>query len=551
MRVGAVVLAVLRRSAQIRAAALAAAAACALGCLNSPSQAADFGDIDGFDIRWDNTLRETLGVRLDDPDAALLANINADDGDRAFRPGLMTARLDVYSELTAVRGDFGADFSVQGWYDPVYHAGTANDSPQTFNDFDVPYDQFPKDTRRLMGGEAEIANAFLSDSFSLAGLPTTVRIGRQTVLWGESLFFASNGIAAGQAPIDDIQALGNPLAKARDLYLPVGQAYVRVQLGSGFALEAYDQFEWRRDRLPGVASYFSTTDILDAGGGWVLLPGGGALHRTSDDTPQGFGQFGVALRLQTDDADFGLYALRYDAKLPQPEFTPEYQAYNVAFPKDIALFGASASTYLGTANIAGEISVRLHTPLIPSAVALPGGATGGGGGPIYAAALAIIPQIAPPPPPPPAFQGYATGDTWHAQGSIVAELPPAQFWQDASIEAEAAMNDLLAVTEGNAYVQVHRTHFAASLEAVFTPRWFQVLPGLDVSAPLGIGYTPVGRSSVDATENAGAGNVTLELAGTFRSVWDMALSYTHFIGGTTTQPLADRDFITVSVARTF
>jgi hypothetical protein len=524
------------------------------------ARGADLGTVDDFDVRLDISVRDTLGFRTEPADPALLANINADDGDRAFRPGLISARLDVLTELTAERGDLGFDLSAQGWYDPLYHQTTANNSPQTFNPYTVPNNQFPADVRTLMGGDAELLNAFAKDRLTLDDLPVSIRLGRQTLLWGESLFFADNGIAAGQAPVDLIKAEGAPLAEARELYLPVTQAVVRVELQPGVALEAYDQFEWRRDRLPGVASYFSTTDILDVGGEQVLEPNGNALYRAADSVPHGIGQFGVALRLQGDAADYGIYALRYDAKLPEPEFDTAAGSYRLVFPRGIDIEGVSASTYLGDSNVAGEISFRQHMPLAAGSAGLPGG-TGGGGGVIYAAAYggANIPAYGmppPPPPPPPAYVGgagggYATGDTWHAQASIVSQFAPSRWWQAASLQAEIAANDLIAVTGGHPYVLAGRTHFAASARAVFTPTWFQVLPGLDLGAPLGLGYTPVGRSSLDATENAGAGDATVGVSATYRTVWQAAASFTHFVGGATSQRLADRDFVSISVGRSF
>ena len=515
------------------------------------ARAADLGTVDDFDVRLDVSVRETLGFRTEPADPALLANINADDGDRSFRPGLISARLDVLTELTAERGDLGFDLSAQGWYDPLYHQTTAADSPQTFNPYSVPYDQFPADVRQLMGGDAELLNAYVKDRFTLDDTPVSVRLGRQTLLWGESLFFADNGIAAGQAPVDLIKAQTTPLAEARELYLPVTQLVVRAELQPGIALEAYDQFEWRRDRLPGVTSYFSTTDILDVGGEQVLEPNGNSLYRASDSTPHGIGQFGVALRVQGDAADYGIYALRYDAKLPEPVFDAGSNNYYLVFPTDIDIEGVSASTYLGDSNVAGEISLRQHMPLAASAAGFPGGI--GGGGAVYAAAYAgpNIPVAPPPPAPPATGGGYATGDTWHAQASIVSQFAPSRWWQGASLQAEIAANDLIEVTGGHAYVLSGRTHFAASARAVFTPTWFQVLPGLDLGLPVGLGYTPLGRSSLDTTENAGTGDATVGVSATYRAVWQAAASFTHFIGGATDQRLEDRDFVTISLARSF
>jgi hypothetical protein len=515
--------------------------------------AAELGDVGGFDVRWDTTLRQTFDFRTGNAESGLLANINGNDGDRAFAPGLISARTDAFSEMTATRGDFGFDASAQGWFDPVYFEKTANHAASGFNPVGVPYDQFPANVRRLMGGDAELLNAYGSERFDIAGLPVTVRLGRQSLLWGESLFFANNGIAAGQAPVDEIKAMGAPLAEARELYLPVTQAVIRVQLTPGLALEAYDQFEWRRDRLPGVSSYFSTTDILDVGGDRVFVPGGRDLYRLRDNVPGGFGQFGGALRLQGELIDLGLYAVRYDAKAPQPVFDAPQGTYRLYFPRGIDMVGASASTYLGDSNVAGEMSFRHNMPLAPGSAGL--GAVGGGAAVYagaYAASLGYVAADSPARAQSQATQGgYATGDTWHAQLSIVSQLAPSRWWQGASLAAEAAANDLIGVTAGHADVLAGRTHFAASIRAVFTPNYFRVLPGLDIGVPIGVGYTPVGKSSLDTSQNAGAGDLTLGVSATYHAVWQGSLSFTHFIGCASAQPLADRDFVGLSLTRSF
>jgi hypothetical protein len=547
----ALVLAVLRRNAH-----RAARAAWLLAATAGMARAADLGQIDGVNLQWDTTLRESFGLRTESADPSVLANINGDDGDRAFTRGLISARLDAFTDITGTKGDFGFDASAQGWFDPVYLQPSANRSAATFNPAGVPANAFPAAVRRLMGEDAELANAFIKDDLTIAGLPVTLRLGRQTLLWGESLFFASNGIAAGQAPVDEIKALGAPLAEARELYLPVTQAVLRVALSGGLALEAYDQVEWRRDRLPGVASFFSTSDILDVGGDRVLLPGGADLTRAKDAVPHGVGQFGVALRLQGGDADFGLYALRYDAKTPEPVYDSPARAYQLVFPSGIVTLGASASSYLGASNVAAELSWRHGMPLVAGSAGLSSGSAGlavGGGSSVYAGPdlAAFARGYAPPDPPFPGYGGYATGDTWQGQVSTVSQLPPGRWFQGAALSAELAANDLIAVSGGHAYAPNGRTHFAASLRAVFTPSYFQVLPGLDLTVPLGIGYTPLGRSSLDGTENAGSGSVTAGVTATFRAVWQASLSATHFIGGARAQALADRDFVVVSVSRSF
>jgi hypothetical protein len=534
-----------------RGSSIAALWPAVLVALAGDARGAGLGQWDGFDIRWDTTLRETLAFRTEQADPALLAEVNGDDGDLAFNPGLVSARLDVFSEVTAERGDLGADLSAQAWYDPVYFSHNANRWPQSFNPGSVPYNRFPANVRRLMGGDAELLNAYARDAFAVDDVPVSVRLGRQTLLWGESLFFANNGIAAGQAPVDFIKALSAPLAQARELYLPVTQAVVRAELRPGLTLEAYDQFEWRRDRLPGVASYFSTTDILDEGGERVLVPNGQPLYRSADAVPHGLGQFGVALRMQGGAADYGIYALRYDAKAAQPVFDTAAGTYHLVFPSGIETAGVSVSTYAGASNLAGEISLRAHMPLVANTAGAANAAAGGGGAVYDAAYAASPPPLQHNPPNAASGGGFATGDTWHAQASIVSQFAPSRWWQAASLQAEVASNDLLALTAGHRYAEPGRTHFAASVQLVFTPTYFRVLPGLDLSFPLGMSYTPAGRSSIDATQNAGTGDMTASVSATYRAVWQAALSGTHFIGGAGVEKLADRDFVLLSVTRSF
>ena len=144
------------------------------------------------------------------------------------------------------------------------------------------------------------------------------------MLWGESLFFASNGIAAGQAPIDAIKSISLPGVRASEVFRPVAQASVRFQPTARTTIGLYNQFEWRKNRLPGVASYFSAADFLDAGGEWIFVnPALFFTRRPSNDqNASDLGQFGGSLQYSGNDFDIGLYALRFHAKSPQIYIRP-------------------------------------------------------------------------------------------------------------------------------------------------------------------------------------------------------------------------------------
>lgn len=474
----------------------------------------------GFDVRLDTTVRLSLGLRTEDQNPALLQDANSDDGDRAFRPGAISERVDFISVLDMTRGDFGAEVSIDGWYDAAYHQADANTSAATFNPL-TAFDKFPADTRRLLGETVELGTAFVRDRFQIGGVPVTLRLGRQSLLWGESLFFPEDGLSAGQAPVDGIKALSQPLVQNQEVFLPVTQAYLRADLGGGFSLQGYEQLEWRRDRTPGVASYFSSFDAADVGGQRAFLPGGVSVFRARDATPDGFDQFGVALRYASGKIDLGLYALRYDSK--SGFLQTASGAYHLVFPRGIETVGMSVSTYAGDSTLSGEVSVRRHMPLVSQGFSGVSGSV-----------------------EPPAF-----GQTLLALASYQHVLPTGRLWQGAALTAELSTTELLDLESGGAHRLPGTTRFSSAAQAVFAPQYFEVLPQLELTLPVGVRWGLSGRSSVDPAQVARVGNITVGITAAYRAVWLAGVSFTHFLGPVTQQRLADRDFLTVSISRTF
>lgn len=519
-----------------------------------PAGAADLFQSDGWDVRWDNTLRYTAAFRLVPYDKSVVTNPNGDDGDRNFAPGPISDRLDWLSEFDLSKGPFGVDVSAAAWYDTIYHGANANDSSTTFNPYSVPHDRFTRATEELMGEDADLLNAFAYGSFTAGGVPVSFRVGRHTLLWGESLFFANNGIAAGQAPVDAIKAASEPEAEAREVYLPVDQVSGTIQPRPDLSLSFYDQFEWRRTRFPASGSYFSDADFLDAGGERIIVAPGQYLDRTADVRASASGQYGVAMHVTLGDTDYGAYALRFNAKEPEiflqssqppPGNVENVGSYWLVFPQGIEAYGASFSTYVGESALAGEFSLRRNMPLVSQTLfALPGGGGGGYGFARIAPGGAANAQSYD-------VLSYAVGDTLQAQISNVSTLSPGPFWQAADLSAELAANDRLSVTGGLAELDPARSRFAAAMRAVFEPHYYEVLPSLDVSVPLGLGYGIAGDSSVDSSMNYGAGDIEIGASATWRAVWTGSLTFTHYIGTPVRQPFADRDFISLSVERTF
>jgi hypothetical protein len=183
------------------------------------------------------------------------------------------------------------------------------------------------------------------------------------------------------------------------------------------------------------------------------------------------------------------------------------------------VLGASASTFLGNDNLAGEISFRQGAPLLPRP---------------------DLVLLAPP-----------RGDTLHGQVSIIAERPANALWDQATLQAELAANTLLDVTTDSRGRDPATTRSAAALQGQLTFDYFHVLPGLDVSPFVAAEYGFAGRSSVDAEMVGGTGDVTIGVRATFRSVWHVEVRLTDYIGSAGSQPLADRSFFAFNVRRSF
>jgi hypothetical protein len=551
-------------------------------------QLADDGDLR---VNWDTTVGYSAAWRLKSADPTLLANPNTDDGDRNFNRGIVSNRVDLLSELDVLRGPFGLRLSAAAWYDTVYNG--ANDNPGFAggafpNQLFVAPDRFTDRTRTLHGRKAEVRDAFVSARFDAPLGPVSVRLGQHSLLWGESLFFAANAIAGAQMPFDVSRLLAQPGAQAKEFVLPVPQVSAQWQLAPDVSLGAYAQFRFRENRLPAVGSYFSQTDLYVDGGEQLLLDPtvfASPALRTSDRKPKNGGQFGVQLRWQWNETDFGLYALRFHDKGFQPvtelglapttvpaaacggAFGPggvvigstcflagAPTGYHAAYPQGVRAFGFSASRTFGAANVAIEASIRRGQALASShgfdASALGAPAT----------------NLTDNPP-------YAVGNTAHVNLSTLWMLPDTPLWREATFIGEIAWNRVLSCTRNcelatatSGALDPHATRDATALRFVLRPSYRQVASGLDLVVPIGVGWSPKGSRSMALGPGSlppdGGGDFSLGVEGEWQGTWRFALTGTHFFGPAATfldggnfysyaQSLRDRDFLAFSLRRTF
>lgn len=511
-------------------------------------------------VRWDNTFRYTASARVKERDprvfggaatgrtgAGATRDFNADDGDRNFSKGLISNRVDLFSELDISYQDVGMRVSGAAWYDSVYNRSNDNTSPASANKIDPStYNQFSDGTRNQLGQGADLLDLFAFGKVLAESTPTTFRVGRYAQQWGESLFFASNGIAGGMAPTDIVKLLSIPTSTAKETTLPVAQAGGQVQLNDQVTLGAYYQFEWRPNRFPAVGSYFSTTDVVFPGAEAFLFGPARApysLVKAKDE-----GQFGLSAKWSPAqlDANFGLYAIRYHDKSPKIYLAPPTGFVKEVYGEGIRAYGGSMATNVGGAAVAGEISYRNNMPLVSPGQIVTGQSFDNSGNP-----------------------AYAVGKSFHANLNAMYTVARSSWWDGGILMGELAFNRRLSVEKRPQALDPNSTRDAYSMRVVFSPQYLNILPGLDVSVPLGLGYTPRGsRSSVVSGFGAeNGGDMSIGLSATYLQVWDARLAFVNYYGtpgpspspvnglpGSLTtyyQTLWDRNFVSFSLRRTF
>lgn len=509
-------------------------------------------------VRWDTTVKYSTGMRVAGSEGAIGDNpgnsyaLGGNDGDRAFKKwNLISNRVDLLSGLNVSRNDFGFRVSGAAWYDDIYNRHHASVPSNMYNASSVGIDTFTHAAQVQQGKNAELQDAFVFGKGEIGSTNIRFRAGRHTLLWGESLFLASNGIAYGQAPIDVAKASGVPNTQAKEVFMPVGQLSIQVQPTNNLSFEAYWQPEWRPSRLPAAGSYFSTGDHVGAGAERILAvgynPSGGFpsnalfFRHSKDIKPTSLTeQFGAAVKYRSDaiDTDFGLYAIVYNDKAPQAyahvAATTLPDDYKLVYARNVEMYGASASTQVGDWNVGTEVSYRRNTPFISGDRGI----------------IASVPYNADAG----SNKRYAVGDSLHAQVSGIYLMGPGLLWQGGTIMGEVGGHRRIATTKNLGQLDRNRSHQAGGARAVFEPQYFQVLPAVDVSIPIGMGYT-VGKSPIDMGFNNGApdrgGDVSIGLKADYEKVWYGSLNYTHYFGRPDQQYMLGHDFVALSVHRTF
>lgn len=503
-------------------------------------------------LRWDNTFKLGTIYRLKDPDPATFSqpytsNVlpQTDDGNRNFNKGFASGRADLLSELDASYGSYGVRFSGAAWYDYIYHQ--KNDNPGfagggTVNHGSVAYNEFTDATQEIMGGKVELLDAFTYGRLTVGNdMPLTYRAGRYAQVWGEAIFFGNNAIASGMVPVDAVKATSVPSAQVKEIIRPVGQFSAQLQVTPEVTVAAYYQFDWERTRIPASGSFLSSADHVGAGNEFFIAPGPTRIPVTNED-PHDQGQYGFMARYLFPNLDLGFYMINYHSKTPSGIYQvgPPVGQVHLVYQENIKHYAVSFNTtQLGTA-IAGEFGLRTNAPLGSPPQPVPANTYDNNHNPFY-----------------------SVGRTLHANLSAFYVLERNPISDTGALIVEAAWNDVWKVTKNRQLLQPYGSEQAVAFRMVFQNTFNNILPGLDLTVPIGASYSPAGRSlAVGGFAVDHGGDLSVGLNFDYLQSWKFNVNYVHFYGdpGPSAaaggifpydQALRDRDFISASIQRTF
>ncbi len=304
-----------------------------------------FGDVD---VSIDTTVSAGIGMRTSKRDCAKISlvnggcksgsgrstGVNSDNGNLNFDQWDFTdAIARVTMDVQAKWENYGVFLRPTAFYNLVY----ANN--------DMRFRNLNHDGRNQLDYNVDVLDAFVYANYDIGGHATTIRVGKQALNWGESLFI-QGGVNQFQAL--DVSALRTPGSELKDAMTPMPMIYASFAATDALTIEAFWQFSYENTELDPSGSFFSTDDIVGKGslpamsgvlvdnpdlaiapGDLASLLGGArvpiALARTKDRGQSDFNQFGVAAHYYADDigtgTDFGLYFVRFSSRLPFLGFT--------------------------------------------------------------------------------------------------------------------------------------------------------------------------------------------------------------------------------------
>ena len=519
------------------------------------------------------------------------SSTTADDGRLNFKKGETFSKIfKGIHDLELKYADTGVFLRGKYWYD-----FELKDERRLLYDID--------DRNRKTGAKSsgvELLDAFAYHNYSVGDLPGSVRLGKQVVSWGESVFIGNSINAIN--PVD-AAAFRRPGAEIKEGLIPVNMLYISQGLSESLSAELFYQLEWDQTVLDNCDTFFAAADFVADGCTRGLSVSGSDFRRDDPDyiyvprrgdkDARDSGQYGVALRWLSEElnsTEFGVYAVKYHSRTPftsmysttanpllSPAFGAADSAYRIEYPEDIRLYGVSFQTNVGSASVSGEISYRPNQPLQLNAFDL--AITSYNLGPVLPTQLESLGI------PGEYIRGYQRKPVTQTQVALTQTFDQVLKANRLLVVGEVGYNHIADIGEGSGdkprfgrdsvfgsgeYTQ--RSLLGPNLcAALLNPQaencnddgfytrdsWgYRLRASLEYSNVIGgINLTPTLAWSHDVNGygpnfNEGAKAVSIGLGADYLNTYTASITYTDFFGGDYNS-LVDRDFLAVTVGANF
>ena len=489
--------------------AVAALLSLGMGAVHA-GETIEFGD--GYKFDWRLNMSYGLGVRLGNPSPVI-----ASDGNNNFKKGSLTAnRLGAVWESKFSKGDSGFVLNASTFYDDVYHQ--TNDNPNKYISTGGTPNEFTSAAKRYGGGYSRLLDTYAYTSFNMGETRATVRVGKQVVNWGESMYFAN--IAGAQGPSDAAKS-ASPGAEIKEILLPEDQISASLEVSPKLSLLAHYQFGFHETLLPAVGMYTSTANAVGPGTTCAYNVGAACYSKYRGDIrPSSSGQFGIGGRYRvTDETEVGLYYLNYNDR--SPSVISSADGYRIKYFDDIKMLASTVSTTFGKFSAFGEASLRDGTPV---------SVTGTG---------VVRAKVA---------QGNVGG---------IFNIGRTGFADAVSLAAEISGARVISVEQGNIDNLANKTRNSLVAGATLTLGYPGIFEGWDLTVPISYQSQISGRSTV-GTFGGGQGDSRLSIGATFvrKSNLSINVAYINYLGNPSTDGLryrtmTDRDQLSVTAKYSF
>ena len=472
-------------------------------------------------IDCDVTLSWTGGLRAKDRDldSKAMLNANGDDGGWNFDQwDMINNRWTAIADIDVQHKNVGVFVRPRAFYDFVYMGANSNPGPgagENFHNTNNNYiagtiskpNKFDSGVSDIMGTEAGLLDYFFYTNFSMGSRQVGLRIGQQVVAWGEQLYLAG-GVASAMS-YADLTAANLPGVELKEIYMPSESVSLRMDILDNLSFAGFYQWEWEPHILNEAGSYFSDSDVVDEAGNLLLGPGY-TLTRGEDQDAKDDGQYGLSLMFRVPalaETEFGFYYINYHEKSPLLSIT--YPTFQFGYAEDVKLYGMSVSSFIGSVSFSGEYTYRHNYPIeIATGV-------------------------------------FEEGNLVQTQMAWLYSLGQNPLFDDMSINGEIGFAKVLGIDgEDMAY-----SDFAWGFSLNLTPKYYQLIPNLDVEFPIAYKCNPSG-SSPNKTFTEGADSAAIGTTFTYRNVYKLEIKYVDYFNPQR-NTLADRDLIGMNFKYTF